>query len=164
MNAHRIVSMHTLMILINTTSNAYLLSQTPSPNPMSTITCVIPNQISSASRARIVIYICIKGWNALFPLQWRHNGCDGVSSHQPHDCLLNCLFKRRSKKTLKLHVTGVCMGNSRGTGDFPAQRTSNVENASIWWRHHAYISLHQNLLYPVAIEVTSLEARTMPLG
>ena len=23
-----------------------------------------------------------------FSLQWRHNGCDGVSNHQPHDCLL----------------------------------------------------------------------------
>ena len=22
-------------------------------------------------------------------LQWRHNGCDAVSNHQPHDCLLN---------------------------------------------------------------------------
>ena len=21
--------------------------------------------------------------------QWRHNGCDGVSNHQPHDCFLN---------------------------------------------------------------------------
>ena len=32
------------------------------------------------------------------PLQWRHNGCNGVSNHQPHDCLLNRLFRRRSKK------------------------------------------------------------------
>ena len=31
------------------------------------------------------------------PIQWRHNGCDGVSNHQPHDCLLNRLFRRRSK-------------------------------------------------------------------
>ena len=26
------------------------------------------------------------------PLQWRHNGHDGVSNHQSHDCLLNHLF------------------------------------------------------------------------
>ena len=32
-------------------------------------------------------------------LQWRHNGRDRVSNHQPHDCLLNRLFRRRSKKT-----------------------------------------------------------------
>ena len=25
----------------------------------------------------------------LEPLVWRHNGCDGVSNRQPHDCLLN---------------------------------------------------------------------------
>ena len=31
-------------------------------------------------------------------LQWRHNGCDSVSNHHPHDCLLNRLFRRRSMK------------------------------------------------------------------
>ena len=28
-----------------------------------------------------------------FVLQWRHNERDGVSNHQPQDCLLNRLFK-----------------------------------------------------------------------
>ena len=40
------------------------------------------------------------------------------------------------KKTSKLRVTGLCAGNSSGTGEFPAQMASNAENASIWWRHH----------------------------
>ena len=62
---------------------------------------------------------------------WRHNGHDGVSNHQPHDCLLNCLFSRRSKQTSKLRVTGLCAGNSPGTGEFPAQMASNAENVSI---------------------------------
>ena len=53
-------------------------------------------------------------------LQWRHNGCDGVSNHQPHDCLLNRLFGRRSKKTSKLRVTGLCVGNTPVTGEFQA--------------------------------------------
>ena len=69
-------------------------------------------------------------------LQWRHNGRDGVSNHQPHECLLNRLFRRRSKETSKLRVTGFCAGNSLGTGEFPAQMASNAENVSIWWRHH----------------------------
>ena len=69
-------------------------------------------------------------------LQWRPNGRDGVSNHQPHDCLLNRLFRRRSKKTSKLCVTGLCVGNSPVTGEFPALRASNAENVSIWWRHH----------------------------
>ena len=45
-------------------------------------------------------------------LHWRHNDHDGVSNHQPHGCLLNRLFRRRSKKTSKLRVTGLCVGNS----------------------------------------------------
>ena len=78
-------------------------------------------------------------------LQWRHNGPDSVSNHQPHDCLLNRLFRRRSKKTSKLRVTGLCAGNSPGTGEFPAQMASNAENASIWWRHHVPLrDGHQN--------------------
>ena len=66
----------------------------------------------------------------------RHNGRDGVSNHQPHDCLLNRLFRHRSKKRSKLRVTGLCAGNSPGTGEFPAQMASNAEKVSIWWRHH----------------------------
>ena len=64
-------------------------------------------------------------------LHWRHNGRDSVSNHQPYDCLLNRLFRRRSKKTSQLRVTGPCVGNSPGTGEFPAQMASNAENVSI---------------------------------
>ena len=74
--------------------------------------------------------------NIIKALQWRHNERDSVSHHQPHDCLLNRLFRRRSKKTSKLRVTGLCAWNSPGTGEFPAQMASYAENVSIWWRHH----------------------------
>ena len=60
-------------------------------------------------------------------LQWRHNGRDNVSNPQLHDCLLNLLFRRRSKKTSKLRITGLCAGNSPGTGEFPAQMASYAE-------------------------------------
>ena len=69
-------------------------------------------------------------------LLWRHYGCDSVSNHQPHEQLLNRLFRRRSKKTSKLRVTGLCAGKSSGTDEFPTQMASNAENVSIWWRHH----------------------------
>ena len=72
----------------------------------------------------------------LASLRWRHNGRDNVSNHQPHHRLLNRLFRRISKKTSKLRVTGLCVGNSPGTGEFPVQLASNAENVSIWWRHH----------------------------
>ena len=49
-------------------------------------------------------------------LQWRHNERDGVSNHQPHDCLLKRLFRRRSKKISKVRVTGLCEGNSPHIG------------------------------------------------
>ena len=71
-----------------------------------------------------------------FTLQWRHNERDGVSNPQPHDCLLNRLFRHRSKKTSKFRVTGLCEGNSPVTGEFPSQRPVNAVNVSIWWRHH----------------------------
>ena len=38
-------------------------------------------------------------------LQWRHNGCDGISDHRHLGCLLNRLFRRESKKTSKLCIT-----------------------------------------------------------
>ena len=60
-----------------------------------------------------------------------------VSNQQTRDCFLNHLFRHRSKKTSKLRVTGLCVGNSPGTGEFPAQMANNAENVSIWWRHHA---------------------------
>ena len=58
-------------------------------------------------------------------LQWCHNGLYGI----------NRLFGRRSKKTSKLRVTGLCAGNSPGIGEIPAQMASNTENFCIWWRH-----------------------------
>ena len=76
------------------------------------------------------------GLDSHFALQWRHNERDSVSNHQPRDCLLNRLFKAQIKETSKLRVTGLCEGNSQVTGEFPAQKASNAENVSIWWRHH----------------------------
>ena len=45
--------------------------------------------------------------------------------------------RHRSKKTSRLHVTGLCAGNSPVTDEFPAQGASNAENVSIWWRRRA---------------------------
>ena len=87
----------------------------------------------------------LMAWLVL-PLRWRQNGRHSVSNHQPHDCLLNRLFRRRSKKTSKLRVTGLCAGNSPRTGEFPAQMTSDAENVSIWLRHRAP-SGHQRSWY-----------------
>ena len=52
-------------------------------------------------------------------LQWRHNESDGVPNDRRRDCLLNRLLRRRSKRTSKLHVTGLCGGIHRSSADSP---------------------------------------------
>ena len=80
--------------------------------------------------------VMIKFWSSLYTgvhltLQWRHNGHDGVSNHRRLDTLLNRLFRRISKKTSKIRVTGLCEENSPVTDEFSAQRASDEENVSI---------------------------------
>ena len=72
----------------------------------------------------------------LSTLHWHHSGHNGISNHQPQDCLFKHLLRRRSKKASKLRVTGLCAGNLPGTGEFPAQMASNADYFSIGWRHH----------------------------
>ena len=104
---------------------------------------IIYHHATDTLRNKYNRYTSFKPWRlatwtvGYIPLHWRHNELDGVSNHQPNDCLLNLLFRRRSKETPKFRVTGLCAGNSPETGEFPAQRASNAENLSIWWRHHA---------------------------
>ena len=89
--------------------------------------------ILSSSYFLLTTYLIYEFHSAIYPLksrwtlQWRHNGCGSVSNHQPHDCLLNRIFRRRSKKMSRLRVTGLCAENSPRTGEFPAQRASNAE-------------------------------------
>ena len=79
-------------------------------------------------------------------LHWCHNDHDGVSNHQPHGCLLNRLYRRRSKKTSKLRVTGLCVGNSPGPVNSPHKRPvtrkmfpfddvimSYLHDKLLWW-------------------------------
>ena len=85
-------------------------------------------------------------------LQWRHNGRDDVSlNHQPHDCLLGRLFRRRLEKTSKFRVTGLCARNSPVSGELPTRRASNAENVSIWLRHHVSASNKHGLTCAVCV-------------
>ena len=75
----------------------------------------------------------------------------GAANYENHYCdvimgaitsrVLNGLFRRRSKKTSKLRVTGLCVGNSPVTDEFPTQNASNAGNVSIWWRQKDNISV-----------------------
>ena len=74
-------------------------------------------------------------------LQRHRNVRVGGSNHWRLDWLLNRVFRRRSKKTSKLRVTGLCAGNSPMTGEFPTHRASHMENVSIWWRLHIELTI-----------------------
>ena len=95
--------------------------------------------LAKLTELRLWPIVLDKEWVHSFPitdsLEWHHNERDGVSNHRRCDYLLNRLFRRSSKKTSKLRVTGLCEGNSPVTGKFPAQRASNAENGSIILRH-----------------------------
>ena len=65
-------------------------------------------------------------------LQWHHNELNCVSNQQPHDCLFNRLFRRRSMKISKLCATGLCARISQ----IARTKASNAEYVPIWWRHH----------------------------
>ena len=65
-----------------------------------------------------------ESWNTVFvrhqclffpTLPWRHNERDGASNHQPHNCLLNLLFGRRSKK----HQSSAPLAFVRGIHRWP---------------------------------------------
>ena len=95
--------------------------------PDGSLTCLFMWNVSIGKNHRIVRSheelephdLYIERYNSVKSLQWRHNGHDGVSNHQPHNCLLNRLYGRRSKKTSKLLVTGLCVGNSPGPVNSP---------------------------------------------
>ena len=100
------------------------------------IRCVCLLSVRNAWIMFLTFYSCIVVTPIAPTLHWRHHGRNGISNHQPHNCLLTRLLRRRSKKTWKLRATGLCAGNSPVTGEFPAPMASNAENVSIWWRHH----------------------------
>ena len=75
--------------------------------------------ISGSYSNRIRRSLAMNLSTSTLPLHWHHNDHDGVSNHQPHGYLLSRLFRRRSKKTSKLRVNGLCVGNSPGPVNSP---------------------------------------------
>ena len=93
----------------------------------------------------VAVIIHTHGWTSTEPNWSAHNRTTRHWAHYidvimttmaPQITRLNRLFRRGSKKTSKHRGTGLCVANSQGTGEFPAQRVSYAENVSIWWRHH----------------------------
>ena len=53
-------------------------------------------------------------------------------------------YQRKNQSSASLAFS---VGNSPGTGEFPAQIASNAENVSIWWRHHARNAQSVDLIF-----------------
>ena len=96
-------------------------------NKLKRFSCQLTNlsiaYILKLSLCHAVFVRYASGWTCLCSLQWRHNGRDGVSNHQPDHCLLNRLFWRRSKKTSKLPITGLFVGIHRWPANSPLKWT-----------------------------------------
>ena len=74
---------------------------------------------------------------------------------------LTIVYSTVYNKTWKLRVTGLGVGNSAGTGEFPARMASNAENVSIWWRHHDHTTASLPGL-PTLLRNSSLQWGTSP--
>ena len=128
------------MLLSVSVITNYYTAVTYTSQLKSPISCWIYNQVYNflwknhefKSSSQVIFFPSEK----LPGFQWSHNDHDGISNHLRLYCLLNHMFRRRSKKTSKLHITGLWEGKPLVTCKFPAQRASNAENVSIWWRHH----------------------------
>ena len=64
-------------------------------------------------------------------MQWRLKSPASQLFTQP-------FIETQIKENIKVPRHWPLCGNSPVTGEFPAQMTSNAENISIWWRHHAH--------------------------
>ena len=59
-------------------------------------------------------------------------------------------IQKQIKENIKAPRHWPLCGEFTGTGEFPAQRASNTENVSIWWRHHDGF----NYLFPASLLFT----------
>ena len=99
--------------------------------------------------------------NVLFiTLHWRHNDHDGISNRQPRGCLLNRLFRRRWKKTSKLHVNSPQKGPvTRKMFPFDdAIMTQLVKNINLITRPHMICRNHDcgslsSVLFSIVVTV-----------
>ena len=58
------------------------------------------------------------------------------------------LIQAQIKENIKVPRHWPLCREFTGTGEFPAQRASNAENVSIWWRHHALIHVTMEPIPP----------------
>ena len=85
-------------------------------------------------------------WFGVYKVQWHYNDVimtTMASQITSLTTVYSTVYSGTDKKTSKLRVTGLCAGNSPATSEFPAERASNAENVTIWWRHRVFYVLHK---------------------
>ena len=94
------------------------------------------------------------------------NGHDGVSNHQPRHCLFIRLFRRRSKKTSKLRVTGLCAGNSPWPVNSPHKWPVTLKMfplmTSSWWQVNIFSGAIDATRVCVIASVSVMRPQEMP--
>ena len=131
------------------------LAAKPSSEPMLIVISTINKTINEISNANIIFRqnayemtslscptSCSSNVLRTIPTKIYSDVIMSAIASQITGVLFHRLLRRRSTKTSKLHVTGLCDGNPPVTGEFPSQRASNAEDVSIWWRHHEVIFNH----------------------
>ena len=68
---------------------------------------------------------------ANIPLQWRHN------EHDVYSLFTQPFIRAKIKENTKAPRHWLLYGEFTGDRRIPAQRASDAEDVSIWWRHHA---------------------------
>ena len=69
------------------------------------------------------------------PLQWRHNGYNGISNHRPLQCLLKWWFRHRLKKKHQAPRHWPLWGEFTGDRWIPRTKGQWRGNVSVWWHH-----------------------------
>ena len=64
-------------------------------------------------------------------------------------------IRAQIKENIKAPRHWPLCGEFTGTGEFPAQRASNAENASIWWRHHVDQCCTYRCPAPISVNSTA---------
>ena len=95
----------------------------------------------------------IRSTRSVISLLWRHNGCEGVSNHQPSSRMFTQPFIQAQikKKTSKFRVTGLSAGNSHVTGEFPTQMANNAEMFPLG----DFIMMATDALAPIIVSISA---------
>ena len=83
-------------------------------------------------------------------LQRRHNGHDGVSNHQPYECLLTVFSGADQRK----HQSSASLAFAWGISSHKGSVTRKI--FSIWWRHHEFVNVWLWLTVHILSNATSI--------